>query len=201
MTSPESGSAFFKTLGEADTIIKLAASGSSPPHTSFPQLTTGQPLRSGSASCSVLILDAAPAWHRHFPGAGDPAGPGGLGRAQAAGAPEARPRPASSGAAAEMRSCFLHTPYLLLLLSFGNVGGGTQRDTSKRYPLTAYNTATDTQKQRSPDGDMPPDAAAQHSVLEPQALPQTAAAPAWVPTLHYEVGGGWEERTALSPWS
>ena len=85
MTSPESGSAFFKTLGEADTIPKPAASGSSPPHTSFPQLTSGQPLRSGSASCSVLILDAAPAWHRHFPGAGDPAGPGGLGRAQATG--------------------------------------------------------------------------------------------------------------------
>ena len=94
-TSPESGSAFFKTQAEADAVTKPAASGSSPPHTSFPQRTTGQLLRSGSASRSVLILDAAAAFSTHFPGAWDPAGPGGLGRAQglaphAAGAPEAR---------------------------------------------------------------------------------------------------------------
>ena len=88
-TSPESGSAFFKTQAEADTVTKPTASGSSPTHTSFLQLTTG------SASCSVLILDVAAALRTHFPGVWDPAGPGGLGRAQgfalqAAGAPEAR---------------------------------------------------------------------------------------------------------------
>lgn len=111
--------------------------------------------------------------------------------------PRPAPRPASSEAAAEMTPCFLHRPSFLLLLSFGDVGRGTQRETSRRYPLRAYNMATDTHRRRPPRKHASR-CGVTASALGSQALPQTAAAPAWVPAAResppwaarWGVGGG-----------